>query len=233
VQKALKEMMELLKQMGMSKQRIEQMRESAQSQPEGACEEQLATVCRSAHCREHGKRAAARKTAWMICWIKPFTALSDRDMDKLRKRSAAAGEPLAQPHCTCARSAPRPASSTPSHHPQQPETWRRALRDQAPRPPAQAQAGGDLRHQHLDAPLFRADAGLVYALQDLVTKTHAFAFIDHLEYISPDFVGNEPNEAIQRGADAHAARPLQHRSGLRAGQTSPMTISTQSTAAPR
>jgi uncharacterized protein with von Willebrand factor type A (vWA) domain len=37
---------------------------------------------------------------------------------------------------------------------------------------------------------------LVYALQDLVHKTHAFAFIDHLEYISPDFVGRQSNEAI-------------------------------------
>ena len=38
---------------------------------------------------------------------------------------------------------------------------------------------------------------LVYALQDLITKTHAFAFIDHLEYISPDFAGKEANEAIE------------------------------------
>ncbi len=39
---------------------------------------------------------------------------------------------------------------------------------------------------------------LVYALQDLVTKTHAFAFIDHLEYISPDFVGQQAKEAINQ-----------------------------------
>jgi uncharacterized protein with von Willebrand factor type A (vWA) domain len=42
---------------------------------------------------------------------------------------------------------------------------------------------------------------LVYALQDLITKTHAFAFIDHLEYISPDFAGrpaSEANAAIQQ-----------------------------------
>ena len=37
---------------------------------------------------------------------------------------------------------------------------------------------------------------LVHALQDLITKTHAFAFIDHLEFISPDFVGRQANEAI-------------------------------------
>jgi uncharacterized protein len=38
---------------------------------------------------------------------------------------------------------------------------------------------------------------LVYALQDLITKTHAFAFIDHLEYISPDFASRESNTAIE------------------------------------
>ena len=37
---------------------------------------------------------------------------------------------------------------------------------------------------------------LVYGLQDQISKTHAFAFIDHLEYISPDFAGKEPNEAV-------------------------------------
>lgn len=39
---------------------------------------------------------------------------------------------------------------------------------------------------------------LVHALQDLVSKSHSFAFIDHLEYISPDFVGREANDAIQQ-----------------------------------
>jgi uncharacterized protein with von Willebrand factor type A (vWA) domain len=37
---------------------------------------------------------------------------------------------------------------------------------------------------------------LIYAMQDQIRKTHAFAFIDHLEYISPDFASNEPREAV-------------------------------------
>lgn len=37
---------------------------------------------------------------------------------------------------------------------------------------------------------------LIYAMQDQISKTHAFAFIDHLEYISPDFSGKEPREAV-------------------------------------
>src|SRR3970040_305980 len=37
---------------------------------------------------------------------------------------------------------------------------------------------------------------LLYALQDQISKTHAYAFIDHLEYISPDFDGKEAKDAV-------------------------------------
>jgi uncharacterized protein len=37
---------------------------------------------------------------------------------------------------------------------------------------------------------------LVHALQDQISKTHAFAFIDHLEYISPELAGREPGKAV-------------------------------------
>jgi len=36
----------------------------------------------------------------------------------------------------------------------------------------------------------------LFALQGQVRKTHAFAFIDHLEYISDDFTGRDADEAI-------------------------------------
>lgn len=39
---------------------------------------------------------------------------------------------------------------------------------------------------------------LVYELKDQITKTQAFAFIDHLKYINPDFSGKHANEAVQR-----------------------------------
>jgi uncharacterized protein with von Willebrand factor type A (vWA) domain len=39
---------------------------------------------------------------------------------------------------------------------------------------------------------------LVFALQDQIRKTHAFAFIDHLEYISPDLSGRDANSAVRR-----------------------------------
>jgi hypothetical protein len=39
---------------------------------------------------------------------------------------------------------------------------------------------------------------LLYELQDQVSKTHAFAFIDHLEYITPEFFGNQASKAVDR-----------------------------------
>lgn len=38
---------------------------------------------------------------------------------------------------------------------------------------------------------------LLYELQDQISKTHAFAFIDHLEYISPEFIGKDAREAVK------------------------------------
>ena len=37
---------------------------------------------------------------------------------------------------------------------------------------------------------------LIFALQDQISRTHAFAFIDHLENISPDFEGRQAREAV-------------------------------------
>jgi uncharacterized protein with von Willebrand factor type A (vWA) domain len=37
---------------------------------------------------------------------------------------------------------------------------------------------------------------LLYTLQDQISKTQAFAFIDHLEYISPDLASRDARNAI-------------------------------------
>jgi hypothetical protein len=37
---------------------------------------------------------------------------------------------------------------------------------------------------------------LLFAIQSQVSKTSAFTFIDHLEYISPEFVGRQPGQAV-------------------------------------
>ena len=37
---------------------------------------------------------------------------------------------------------------------------------------------------------------LIYAIQDQIRKTHAFTFINRLEYISPDFEGKAAENAV-------------------------------------
>ncbi len=39
---------------------------------------------------------------------------------------------------------------------------------------------------------------LLYSMQDQISKTHAFAFIDHLEYITPQLTDFQPEEAVER-----------------------------------
>ncbi len=39
---------------------------------------------------------------------------------------------------------------------------------------------------------------LLYAMQDQISKTFAFAFIDHLEFISPDFETREASDAVSQ-----------------------------------
>jgi uncharacterized protein with von Willebrand factor type A (vWA) domain len=38
--------------------------------------------------------------------------------------------------------------------------------------------------------------GLLYAIQNQISKTSAFTFIDHLEYVSPEFEGRQPTKAV-------------------------------------
>jgi uncharacterized protein with von Willebrand factor type A (vWA) domain len=38
---------------------------------------------------------------------------------------------------------------------------------------------------------------MLYAIQDQISKTQAFAFIDHLEFITPDFNGRDPSDAVR------------------------------------
>ncbi|MFN2196645.1 MAG: VWA domain-containing protein, partial [Anaerolineales bacterium] len=42
---------------------------------------------------------------------------------------------------------------------------------------------------------------LVYALQDQISKAHTFAFISHLEDLTPDFVGKAAGEAVRSVLD--------------------------------
>jgi uncharacterized protein with von Willebrand factor type A (vWA) domain len=195
VQRALKEMMELMAQMGMSKERMQQMRELLKGNQQ-ALQEQVE--------RFAGQRIAENmseeRTQGTLDDLmdRPFAALDDREMDKLRK----------EVRRLAARLRSRIAL--------------RQKRAKSGQLDAKATIRGALKHGGVPFEIHHRDhrlkpklvvicdistsmrycselmLSLVHALQDLVTRSHSFAFIDHLEYITPDFEGREANAAIQQ-----------------------------------
>ena len=193
VKDALREMMQLLAQMGMSKERLDQMRGLLKANQQSLQEQ----VNQFAGQRIADNMAEQRPDEGVDQLMDtPFGALSDRDMDRLRKEVAKLANRLRS---------------------------RIALRQKRAKTgqlDAKATIRANLKHggvpmeiKHRDhrlkpklvvvcdistsmRPCSELMLSLVHSLQDLVTKTHAFAFIDHLEYISPDFVGRPAKDAI-------------------------------------
>ncbi len=195
VQQALQEMMKLLQQMGMSKERLQQMRELLKGNQQAM--------------QEQAERFAGQKIAENMSETRPeaaldelmdrpFNALSDREMDALRREVRRLANRL------------RSRISL------------RQKRAKSGQLDAKGTIRSSLRHGGVPFEIKHRDhrlkpklvvicdistsmrycselmLALVHALQDMVTKAHAFAFIDHLEYITPDFAGHEANEAIQQ-----------------------------------
>ncbi len=193
VQEALRQLMELLAQMGMNKQRLEQLRQLVQANQQALMEQLQQYV---------GQRIAENmvqrrpETGIDDLLNRPFNALSDQEMDRLRREIRRLAALLRS---------------------------RIALRQKRAKSgqlDAKATIRANLKHGNVPIQIVHRDRtlkpklvvicdistsmrycselmlSLVYGLQDQISKTHAFAFIDHLEYISPDFVGREPNEAV-------------------------------------
>jgi len=185
--------MELLSQMGMNKQRLDQMRQLLQANQQ-ALMEQL---------RQHAGQRIAENMAEQRPDQRiddllnlPFNALSDKDMDRLRKeirrlaarlRSRIA---LRQKHAKTGQLDAKATIRANLKHGSVPIEIKHRDRTLKPKLVVICDVSTSMRY------CSELMLSLVYGLQDQISKTHAFAFIDHLEYISPDFAGKEPNEAV-------------------------------------
>ena len=195
VRSAMQEMMELLGQMGMSRERMEQIRELLRQNQE-AMQDQLGQFAGQRIAENMSEQRPGDRTDELM--DRPFQSLSDSDMDKLRDEVQRLANRLRS---------------------------RVALRQKRAKTgqlDAKATIRANLKYGGVPAEIKHRDhrlkpklvvicdistsmrycselmLSLVYSLQDLVTKTHAFAFIDHMEYISPDFQGRQADEAINQ-----------------------------------
>ncbi len=193
VQEALKEMMELMQQMGMSKERLEQLRQLIKGNQE-SMKQQVQQYAGQRIAENMSEQPPDQGVDELL--DRPFNALSDSDMDKLRKEVHRLANRLRS------RIALRQKRAK-SGQLDAKATIRSNLKN----------GGVPIEIKHRDhrlkpklvvicdistsmRPCSELMLSLVHALQGVITKTNAFAFIDHLEYISPDFVGRQANEAI-------------------------------------
>ena len=194
VRDAMRDMMELLAQMGMTKERLEQMRQLIMAN-ERAMQDQVSDYA-GRRIAENMSEQSPMGDALDELMDRPFGRLSDRDMKVLRHEVRRLANRLRS---------------------------RIALRQKRAKTgqlDAKATIRANLKHGGVPVEIKHRDhrvkpklvvicdistsmrycselmLSLVYQLQDVVTKTHAFAFIDHLEYITPDFQGRNPDAAI-------------------------------------
>jgi hypothetical protein len=127
---------------------------------------------------------------------RPFSSLTDKDMERLRKevqRLAAVLRTRVSLRQKRAKSGQLDAKATIRanlKHGNVPVELKRKERTQKPKLVVICDVSTSMRS------CSELMLSLLYALQDQISKTSAFVFIDHLEYISPDFEGKEAREAV-------------------------------------
>ena len=196
VQKAMKELMEQLAQMGMNRERVEQIRNMIQQNLQGMREQidQFAGE-RIAENLSERPRDATRNIDNLI--NRPFEALSDADKKLLQrevKRLAAALRTriaLRQKRAKNGQMDPKATIRANLKYHGVPMEIKHKDRVRKPKIVVICDVSTSMR--------FCSELMLsfLFALQGQVRKTHAFAFIDHLESISEDFSGTNADEAIQ------------------------------------
>ena len=198
VKEALQELMELLAEMGMNRQRIDQIRQMLQANQQ-SIEEQIRKYAGQNIAENISERNREDGIDGLL--NRPFSSLSDRDLDRLRKevrRLAAVLRTRIALRQKRAKSGQLDAKATIRanlKHGNVPILLKYKDRSLKPRVVIVCDVSTSMR------PCSEFMLSLLYAMQDQISKTHAFAFIDHLEYISPEFVGKEVRDAVSQVLD--------------------------------
>lgn len=193
VRKAIDELTRMLREMGMNRKQVDKLREMMQANQQ-ALQEQM---------RQHAGEAIAqnlvnkpRDEDAQGAMNRPFRALSEEDMQYLRKevrRLAAALRTRLALRLKRARTGQLDTKGTLRanlKHDSVPIDLKHHDNKMKPKIVVICDVSTSMRY------VSELMLCMLYAIQDQISKTHAFAFIDHLEYISPDFSGRDPSDAV-------------------------------------
>ncbi len=194
VQKAMRELMEQLAQMGMNRERIEQIRQMIQQNMQGM-REQMEQFAGERIAENLSEKPRSENIDNLM--NRPFEALSDADKKVLQRevqKLAAALRTRIALRQKRAKNGKMDAKATIRANLKYhgvPMEIKHKDRVRKPKIVVICDVSTSMR--------FCSELMLtfLFALQGQVRKTHAFAFIDHLESISEDFSGTNADEAIQ------------------------------------
>ena len=194
VQKAMRELMEQLEQMGMNRERVDQIREMVRQNMQGM-QEQIEQFAGERIAENLSERPRGENIDNLM--NRPFQALSDSEKKLLQrevKRLAAALRTriaLRQKRMKSGQLDPKATIRANLKYQGVPMEIKHKDRVRKPKIVVICDVSTSMR--------FCSELMLsfLFALQGQVHKTHAFAFIDHLESISEDFNGSNADEAIQ------------------------------------
>lgn len=184
VQEALRELQAMLAEMGMDADRLDQLREMVEANL-GALREQLREFAGGKIAENLSEQTPEEGIDRLMDM--PFEALSEADMKRLRKEVSRLAAllrtrvALRQKRAKTGQLDPKATIRANLKHGNVPFDIKHRNRYLKPRLVVICDISTSMR------PVSELMLSLLYALQDQISKTHAFAFIDHLEYISPDF----------------------------------------------
>jgi uncharacterized protein with von Willebrand factor type A (vWA) domain len=193
VREAIQELAELLAQMGMDQQRVEQLRQLLQANQKGL-EDQLRNFAGQKIAENMSEQQPNEGIEGLM--NRPFNSLSDRDLDRLRKevqrlaRVLRTRVALRQKRAKSGHLDAKATIRANLKHGSVPIEIKHRQRTQKPKLVVLCDISTSMRS------CSELMLSLLYAMQGQISKTFAFAFIDHLEYITPDFQHRSANEAV-------------------------------------
>ncbi len=193
VQQALEELLELLEAMGMEPGRLKQFRQ-AFGQNQEAMEDQIRQYVGQRIAEQLSEQDPQESLDGLL--NRPFESLSDQDMHRLRKevqRLAALLRTRVALRQKRAKSGQLDAKATIRQNLKHGSIPMKIVhRDRHLKPKLIVICDISTSMRHISEMML----SFLYSMADLINKTHAFAFIDHLEYISPDFTRYDSTTAV-------------------------------------
>jgi len=193
IQQAIQELAELLSEMGMDKNRLEQLRQLLLANQQ-AINEQLRQYAGGQIAENMSEQPPDPGIENLL--DRPFSSLTDKDMERLRKEVQRLANmlrtriALRQKHAKSGQLDAKGTLRANLKHNNVPIIIKHRDRTLKPKLVVICDVSTSMRF------CSELMLSLVYGLQDQIHKTHAFAFIDHIEYISPDFAGKDIRQAV-------------------------------------